>query len=107
MRWDLSQLVESTEPEWIEARLEEMVSEANRIAERYRGKITGLDAVGLLGLLEARDAFTLRYEGAMEYCGLLYSANSVDPISKRLYEAVRKAGNRAGQALAFMEIELG
>lgn len=107
MRWDLAQLVESTEPEWIEARLEEMVGEANRLAERYRGKITGLDAAGLLALLEARDAFTLRYEGAMEYCGLRYSANSVDPISKRLYEAVRKAGNRAGQALAFMEIEIG
>ncbi len=107
MRWDLAQLVESTEPEWIEAKLEEMIGEANGLAERYRGKITGLDAERLLELLEARDAFTLRYEGAMEYCGLRYSANSVDPISKRLYEAVRKAGNKAGQALAFMEIELG
>ena len=107
MRWDLAQLVESTEPEWIEARLEDMVVEANRLAERYRGKITGLDAERLRELLEARDAFTLRYEGAMEYCGLRYSANSVDLISKRLYEAVRKAGNKAGQALAFLEIELG
>ena len=82
-----------------------------RRGEQARREVQGEDnrarRRGLLELLEARDAFTLRYEGAMEYCGLRYSANSVDPISKRLYEAVRKAGNKAGQALAFMEIELG
>ncbi len=107
MRWDLAQLVESTEPERIEAKLEEMVTEANSFAGKYRGKIKVLDAAGLLALLEARDAFSLKYEGTMEYCSLRYSADSTDPVSKRLNEAVRKAGNKAGQALAFMEIELG
>ncbi len=107
MRWDIAQLVESIDPERIEARLNEMVEEANGLAARYRGKIRGLDAPGLLALLEERDAYTLKYEGVAEYCGLRYSADSTDPISKRLNEAVRKAGNRSGQALAFMEIELG
>jgi len=107
MRWDLAQLVDSTEPERIEAKLDEMVDEANKFAAKYRGKIGGLDAGKLLKLLEARDAFTLRYEGVTEYCGLRYSADSTDAVSKRLNEAVRKAGNKAGQALAFAEIELG
>ena len=48
---------------------------------------------------------SLRFEGAADYCRLLYSSNSLDPIAKRLNEGVRKAGTRAGQHLAFLEIE--
>ena len=107
MRWNLAQMVESTDPDWIIARLEEMVVEANGMADRYRGKIEDLDASELFALLELRDDFSLKYEGAADYCRLRYSADSTDPISKRLNEAVRNAGTRAGQALAFMEIELG
>jgi oligoendopeptidase F len=107
MRWDLAQLVESTDPAWIEGRLGEMVEDSEKMAARYRGKIVGLDAAGLLALLKERDAYTLRYEGAAMYCGLLYNADSTDPVAKKLNEAVKKAGTKAGQALAFMEIELG
>ena len=107
MRWDIAQLVENTDPDWITGKMEEMVEAANGLAEKYRGKIKDLDAPGLLVLLEARDDFSLRYEGVTEYSSLRYSADSTDAVSKRLNEAVKKAGTRAGQALAFMEIELG
>ncbi len=105
-RWDIAQMVENSTPEWITDKLDEMVAEANKIAEKYRGKITSLDAAGLLTLLELRDDISLRYEGVSEYCSLRYSADSIDPISKRLYEAARRTGTKAGQILAFMEIEL-
>ena len=107
MRWDIAQLVEDTDPDWITSNLEEMVEAANRLAERYRGKIKDLDANGLLAFLEARDGFSLKYEGITTYSSLRYSADSTDAVSKRLNEALKKAGTRAGQALAFMEIELG
>jgi oligoendopeptidase F len=107
MRWNIAQMVESTDPDWIVARLEKMVVEANSMADRYKGRIENLDASELLTLLEFKDDFSLKYEGAADYCRLRYSADSTDPISKRLNEAVRNAGTRAGQALAFMEIELG
>ncbi len=107
MRWDIAQLVENTDPDWITSKLEEMVEAANGLARRYRGKIKDLDAKGLLALLTARDDFSLRYEGVTEYSSLRYSADSTDAVSKRLNEALKKAGTRAGQALAFMEIELG
>lgn len=107
MRWDIAQLVENTDPDWIIGKLEEMVKAANGLAEKYRGRIKDLDAPGLLALLESRDDFSLRYEGVMEYSSLRYSADSTDAVSKRLNEAAKKAGTRAGQALAFMEIELG
>ena len=107
MRWDIAQLVENTDPDWITGKLEDMVKSANGLADKYRGRIKDLDAPGLLALLESRDDFSLRYEGVMEYSSLMYSADSTDAISKKLNEAIKKAGTRAGQALAFMEIELG
>jgi oligoendopeptidase F len=107
MRWDLAQLVDKADPEWIEGRLNEMVKEAEAMAEKYRGKIPGLDATELLKLLKEKDAYALRYEGAALYCGLLYNADSTNPVAKKLNEAVKKAGTKAGQTLAFMEIELG
>jgi oligoendopeptidase F len=107
MRWDIAQLVENTDPDWITGKLEEMVKYASGLAEKYRGRIKDLDAPGLIVLLAARDDFSLMYEGVIEYSSLKYSADSTDAVSKRLNEAARKAGTRAGQALAFMEIELG
>ena len=107
MRWDIAQLIENTDPDWITSKLEEMVESANGLARKYRGKINDLDAKGLLALLEARDDFSLKYEGVTEYTSLKYSADSTDAVSKRLNEAVKKSGTKAGQALAFMEIELG
>jgi oligoendopeptidase F len=107
MRWEIAQLVDSMYPDGIIGKLEEMVKSANELAEKYRGKIKNLDAPGLHVFLEARDDFSLKYEGVTEYCSLRYNADSTDHVSKRLYEAFRKAGTRTGQALAFMEIELG
>ena len=107
MQWDIAQLIENTDPDWITSKLEEMVESANGLARKYRGKINDLDAKGLLAILEARDDFSLKYEGVTEYTSLRYSADSTDAVSKRLNEAVKKSGTRAGQALAFMEIELG
>jgi len=107
MQWDLSHLVESTDPDHIVKRLEEMVAEASAMNERYRGRIKDLDAKGLFDLLEARDDLSLEYEGAAMYCKLLYSADSTDPVAQQLNDAMRRASVRAGQQLAFMELELG
>jgi len=107
MVWDLSQLVESTDPALIQKKLESMVAEAEKVRDVYRGKIEGLDARGLLELLEMKDAFTLRFEGVSMYCRLMYSANSTDDVAKQLNDAARRALMRVGQALAFMDIELG
>ena len=107
MLWDLSQLVESTDPASIQERLEYMVAESQKVRETYHGRIGSLDAKGLLELLELKDAFTLRFEGATMYCLLRYSANSTDVVAKQLNDAVRNALMKAGKALAFMDIEMG
>ena len=107
LKWDLSQLVTSTDPDSIMASLEELVDDAKRFRGRYHGKITGLDATGVLEFLDQRDELYLRHEGAAMFCQLAYSADSTDPTAKRLNDAVRKAGTRAGQETAFSDIEFG
>ncbi len=107
MVWDLSQLVESTDPAAIRKVLESMVAEAGRMREQYHGKTAGLDAKGVLNLLDSRDALALRFEGVVNYCNLLYSADSTSDVAKQLNEAVRGATMTAYQALAFIDLELG
>jgi oligoendopeptidase F len=107
MIWDLSQLVESSDPVFIQKTLDSMVAEAQKIREQYHGKIESLDAKGALDLLEFRDAFRLRFEGVTNYCALMYAANSTDEVAKQLNEAMRKAMMNVNQALAFIDLELG
>jgi oligoendopeptidase F len=107
MVWDLSQLVESTDPASIQKKLGSMVAEAEKLRDTYHGKIGGLDAKGLLELLEMKDAYILKFEGVTMYCHLMYSADSTGDVAKQLNDAVRRASMRVGQTLAFIDIELG
>ncbi|MFQ5999746.1 MAG: M3 family oligoendopeptidase [Candidatus Bathyarchaeia archaeon] len=107
MIWDLSQLVESTDPASIQRKLKSMVNGAEEVREKYHGKIGGLNAKGLLELLEMKDAYILKFQGVNMYCRLMYSADSTDAVAKQLNDAARRATMRARQALAFIDIELG
>jgi oligoendopeptidase F len=107
MVWDLSQLVDSTDPASIQKRLDLMAAGAEKIRDLYYGRIGGLDAEGLLKLLELKDAFTLEYEGVTMYCRLMYSADSTDDVAKQLSDAGRRASTKVGQSLAFIDIEIG
>jgi len=107
MVWDLSQLVESTDPASIQKKLESMVSEAEKTRRTYHGKIKDLDAKDLLELLEKKDDYLLKFEGTVKYCHLMYSADSTNKIARQLNDNVRMASMKARQALAFIDIELG
>ena len=107
MRWDLSQLVESTDPVSIQKRLDSMVSTAGKTRVKFHGKIGDLSADGVLELLETLDGLRLQFEGAVKYCFLMYYADSTDTVAKQLNDAARRAFMKVEQALAFVDIELG
>ena len=107
MVWDLSQLVDNVEPASIQKQLDDMVTEAEKLRAEYHSKVAGLDAKGIRNLLESKDALTLKFEGAVRYGQLSYMANSTDDTAKQLNDAVRRAMTKFGQALAFIDIELG
>ncbi len=107
MVWDLSQLIERTNSAWIREELESMVTEAEEFRKTFHGKIGSFQAKDLLKFLEVKDQFTLKYEGVMKYCRLMYSANSLDGIAKQLNDMAEKAFVKTLQSMAFVEIELG
>lgn len=107
IRWDLSQLVKDTDADAIVSELDRLVADAVRFRKKYQGRINGLDAAGTLSFLEERDDLYVRHEGPVMFAQLLYSADSTNPVAKRLNDAVRKAGTKAGQEMAFSEIEFG
>ncbi|MGE5379306.1 MAG: M3 family oligoendopeptidase [Candidatus Saccharibacteria bacterium] len=107
MKWDLSQIVESTDPEKIKAQLKAMVEDSAAFAKRYRGKVTRLSASRLKKLLEEKDSLSLRYEGAATFCSLSFAANQSDPVASDLYHAYSNASTASGQHMAFLSIELG
>jgi oligoendopeptidase F len=84
-----------------------MVAEAKRVRDNYHGKIGGLHAKGLRELLEVKDAFSLTFEGVMMYCSLMYAADATSDVAKQLNDAARRASMKVGQALAFIDIEVG
>jgi len=107
MRWDLSVFVKSVSPEKIKAELDSMVRAANVIRDIYSGQVGSMDAAGVRKLLESLDSFALEFDGVLGYCSLRYSADSTDDMAKQLHGAMRNAWVKAGQALAFAEVELG
>jgi oligoendopeptidase F len=107
MIWDLTPLVENTDPAAIQKKLASMVAEAETLREHYRGEIGGLSAKGLHELLTTKDAFSLTFEGATMYCSLIYAADATNAIAKQLNDAARRASMQVGQAFAFIDIEVG
>ncbi len=106
-RWDISQLVDSTDTKHLKEQMRAMRDEASAFASRYRGKIADLDASGLREMLAAKDEMALRYEGAMTYTSLSFAADTTDPVANDLYAAYSEASTQANQDLAFMSIEVG
>jgi oligoendopeptidase F len=107
MRWDLSVFVKNVNPEKIKSELDSMVRAANVIRDIYSGQVKTMEALGVRQLLESLDSFILEFDGVLGYCGLRYAADSTDVMAKQLNDAMRNAWVRAGQALAFAEVELG
>jgi oligoendopeptidase F len=107
MKWDLSQIVESTDPEWVKAQLVSMVEDSSQFAQRYRGKIGTCSPQQLSELLKAKDDLSLQYEGVAMYCSLVFAADQSDPVANSLYNSYSNASTEAGQNLAFLGIELG
>jgi oligoendopeptidase F len=107
MVWDLTPLVESTDPASVLKKLLSMVAEAERMRENYHDKIGDLHVKGLRELLEVKDAFSLTFEGVVMYCSLMYAADATSDVAKQLNDATRKASMKVSQALAFIDIEVG
>ncbi len=107
MVWDLSQLVENEDPEFLIKKLESMVSEAELFRTKFYNKICNFEAKELLELLEFQDVFYLKFEGVTLYCRLIYAANSTSTIAKQLNNIARTTSMKVRQSLTFLDTDIG
>ncbi len=106
MAWNLNPLVDSTDLEHLKTRMEQLITEAEKLGKDYRGKITSLDAKRLLKLLKRIEKNILERESVLKYARLKYSANSLDPEAKQLSDLGRTAEMKIQQETAFAMIEV-
>ncbi|MFX0095533.1 MAG: M3 family oligoendopeptidase [Candidatus Hodarchaeota archaeon] len=107
MRWDLSPLVENTDPGKIQEQINQAITDAKKLEKDYKGKITSLDPKGVLELYKRQENAFLKREGAIRYAQLNYSADMTDPVSKDLNDHGLNAFMEIQKTLAFIDLELG
>ncbi|MHA1930180.1 MAG: M3 family oligoendopeptidase [Candidatus Thorarchaeota archaeon] len=107
MQWDLSQLVKIDDPDYVAERLSAAVKVAQEFRKKYRGNIPSFDAKQVLKMIEESEELTIEFGGPVMYARLGYTTNMTDEVAKRLFDAVQRAMMELGQALAFVDLELG
>ncbi|UCF35769.1 MAG: M3 family oligoendopeptidase [Acidobacteriota bacterium] len=102
--WDLTDLYETTSH--LEADLETASTEAERFAERIRGKVDTMSAEGLAKALQDYESIHCRIDRASTYSFLNWCTQTTDASSGALLQKVREQYSQIGQKLIFFEIEL-
>lgn len=103
--WDLTPLVPSTEVKELKLIMEKHVKDAEKLATKYKGKVKSLDAKGLYDFFEQTQKHFLEGEGLFAYARLKYSANSLDPDAKQVFDLAQRIGMQVRQIMAFTDIE--
>jgi oligoendopeptidase F len=103
VRWSLDDL--HTSPDDARDSLSEAASDAQAVAETYRGTIADLDAETLADALDAVADIQDRVGRAYAYAYLHWSTDTNDPERGALLQEVREAYTRIHQALLFVEVE--
>ena len=105
--WDLSPLVESTDPDKVKENLDQGVSAIKNFEAKYKGQIINLDAKKVLELFKEMEKEELRREGAFLYARLKYTTNMTEAVARDLNDHVRNANMQIRKSLAFVDLELG
>jgi oligoendopeptidase F len=104
--WDLSQLYKSPHDPALLADIEKIVAAAKTFEEKWRGKLAGIDADGLLAALKDYEEAHLASVAPYVYASLGYSANSEDPAILTLLHRVREKSTEAHRSTIFFTLEL-
>jgi oligoendopeptidase F len=103
--WDLEPLVDGEGEAGVESRLEDALERSRAFAERYAGKLGGLDSAGLG---EAMAELAVIYEllgRAGSYAALRFSTDTAAPANGALLQKVQERETQIGTTLLFFELE--
>lgn len=103
IRWDLSELCASADA--ASERWDELVGRARGFADEYRGRVAGLDANGLRGLLDDRDRLEQELARVHFYGHARESTTAADPETNDLATFARDRLAEIESLLVFSDLE--
>ena len=104
--WDLTDLYAGMDDPRLNADLDACDSEADALGETYRGRIAGLTAAELAGLIARYEALTERGYKVGSFASLNWTQDTQDAARGALLQRVTERGSRLSQKLVFIDLEL-
>ncbi|MGE5533299.1 MAG: hypothetical protein ACM3UN_02990 [Bacillota bacterium] len=105
--WNLTELFKGTDDPKIKQAITEVIEAANKFDRRYRGKIGGFSAEGLLQCLREVEAFEAKFIDLTLFSSLSFSSDMTLPEAQALNDRVDKLSAKIGKQLTFYSLELG
>jgi oligoendopeptidase F len=106
LTWDITPLYPSTTSPELADSFEQGTSQVAQFRERYREKVAGLSADGLLEALRAYEMLQEVLIKPQLYAHLLFAADSESDENKRLSQKSAEFGNLMGRELIFFDLEI-
>ncbi len=103
IRWDLQSLY--ADPDALERDLESAASDARSFRDRYRSRVSGLDAASMAEALAMLGSIQDRIGRAYTYAYLDWSTDTADAARGALLQRVREAYTALSQDVLFFELE--
>jgi oligoendopeptidase F len=105
VRWELGDLYAGVDDPAIGRDLDEAVSRAEALGERYRGQLDTTPPEGLRALLEEYERILEISARASTFAYLCWSTNTEDPPRGALLQRAHEHSSRLHQRLVFLELE--
>jgi oligoendopeptidase F len=103
--WDLEPLVDGEGEAGVERRLQDALTRSQAFAERYAGKLDGLDSAGLgEAMAELAEIYEL-VGRAGSYAALRFSTDTAAPENGALLQKVQEGETQISTTLLFFELE--
>ncbi len=103
--WDLSVFYQSLDDPAIERDIAALRERTAGYAEKYRGKVSTLDARAIAEALAEREALADMAGRLGSFAGLMFVTETNNPQRGALYQKVQEIGAEVQQALLFFELE--
>jgi oligoendopeptidase F len=105
VRWELSDLYTGAEDPSLARDLEQALARAEALGSRYRGRVAGLAAAELAGLLAEYESILEQSGRAGTFAYLSWSTNTEDEARGALLARLEEHSSQLHQRLLFLELE--
>ena len=103
--WDLSDLYKSPEDPKLSEDKKDLLEQADKFADKYRGRISALSASEFSDALRAYESLIQRAGKIGSYSHLIWSTNTEDAKLGKLLQEANELGSELSQKLVFFDVE--